>query len=187
MNQSSSPTPSSNKWFWIILVIIILAAGAFAAWYYLMGPGKKTTISTTTPSTNSTLSFTTIAKGQGTGEIQVEKQQIVITDRNQFKQWWDKIYAGGSPKPSLPSIDFSQNMVISVFYGLGGGSGGGNRIEITKINEQSNAIEVQVTETSPGAGCITTADITYPYHFVQLQKSTKEVKFNITPEVKNCS
>ncbi len=83
-----------------------------------------------------------------------------------------------------PEIDFNEEMILVVFQGEK--STGGYGIEINKIVEKENAIEVLVIETLPGYGCMVTEALTSPYHIVKLQKSTKEVIFKTEKEITDC-
>jgi hypothetical protein len=110
----------------------------------------------------------------------MEEGNHVILEREQLNDLWGKM---GYTRIA-PFLDFNNNMIIAVFQGKK--STDGYSIEINKIVETKNAIEVFATETSPGRGCKVTKEISSPYHIVQMPISGKEVKFNITETVNNC-
>jgi hypothetical protein len=101
-----------------------------------------------------------------------------VRNENDWSELWKKLQST-SPNtgPSLSDIDFDEYMVIAVFQGWQ--SSGGYSIEVTKIIEKRDAIEVFVTETSPGPHVAVPAVITHPYHIIKVQKVDKEVCFRV--------
>lgn len=88
----------------------------------------------------------------------------------------------------LPApIDFNKDMLIAAFQGSR--PTGGYSIEIMKITEKDNNIEVYIKEVSPGPrwSCFVTEAFTSPYHIVKLKKSAKEIVFRIENETTDCS
>lgn len=125
------------------------------------------------------LKFETIAISNYFDE-QTQKSDFVIKDQSEWIPILQKISV------ELPApIDFSRDMVIAVFQGEK--STGGYSIEIDRIIEKENSIEVSVLETSPGPGCMVTQAFTSPYHVVKIKKSDKEVKFKIAEAVNDCN
>ncbi len=110
-----------------------------------------------------------------------ERKNFVIRNINEWKSLLSKIdYSVKIP----PEIDFDKEMIIVAFQGEF--PTGGYDIEITKIVENKNNIEVFVKEVSPGRSCMVTMAFTAPYHIVKVQKSDKEIMFNVKSEVNNC-
>lgn len=124
------------------------------------------------------LDFKTIEKRDYSSNM--EEKNYAIMERERLSDLWIKM---GYTRIA-PFIDFNNNMIIAVFQGEK--TTGGYSIEINKIIETKNTIEVSVMKTSPGRGCIVTKQITSPYHIVQLPISGKEVKFNMTETVNHC-
>ena len=52
---------------------------------------------------------------------------------------------------------------------------GGYYIEITKIVEKENSVEVFARETSPSPGSLVTEAFTQPYHIVKMKKVDKRL------------
>jgi len=121
--------------------------------------------------------FETIIKGFNSN--QAEKKNYVIKNEG---EWAGILTETGAELPA--PVDFTKDMIIAVFQGVK--MTGGYGIEITKIIETDNNIEVYIKETSPGPKCNVTQAITNPYHIVKLAKSDKEIKFNTTETVNNC-
>lgn len=128
------------------------------------------------------LMFKTIAKGYYSGHD--ERKNYVIINKDDWKNLWDKVNSIITPKPFLAEIDFSRNMIVAVFQGAQ--STGGYAIDIVKVVETGNTLEVFVQEISPGRGCGVTFVVTQPYHIIEVQRVDKKVIFRIEKEVKNC-
>ena len=97
--------------------------------------------------------------------------EIVIRELGTWKYFWKIHTQGIVPRPPLPVVDFTKEMVISVILGFQP-SGGGAKIEITSIELLSNplgkvlnGIRVTVMESMED-GPLTV--ITNPYHIVKV-------------------
>ena len=119
------------------------------------------------------LTFEDISKGSYSGHD--ERNDYVIRDSSEWENLWGKVQSRVSPTPDLPDINFNDEMVIAVFQGSH--STGGYAIEITKIVEKENSVEVFVKETSPSPDSVVTQAFTQPYHIVKTKRVDKEVIF----------
>lgn len=99
-----------------------------------------------------------------------ERKMYVITNSTE----WDVLKRDLN---YLRTIDFGKDMLVAVF--LGERSSGGYGIEVSRIIETQDAVEVTVIEASPGSGCPVTLALTQPYHIVKIRKTDKRVIFNI--------
>lgn len=123
------------------------------------------------------LKFETIIKDLNSN--QTTQSNGVIKSEGEWVQALQKTNA------ELPApVDFSKDMIIAVFQGEK--NTGGYNIEINKIIEKENVIEVTVIETSPGRRCMVTKAFTSPFHIVKIQKSNKEVVFKTEKVVTEC-
>jgi len=117
------------------------------------------------------LEFASLSRGiEGTLK---DKARYVLKDEEEFKKIWQNI----SPVRGLPEIDFDNNMVIAVF--MGEKPTGGYEIEIKTVYEYEDRIAVNIVETEPGEEDIVTQALTYPYHIIILEKSEKDVVFEV--------
>jgi len=116
--------------------------------------------------------FQTISKGSF-NSLQ-EKSEYVIKNNEDWKNLWHKINSFNKPESNLPGIDFNKSIIIAVFQGQK--NTGGYNIEIKKIIERKNYIEVQVKENNSSGRFIIEA-ITSPYHIVKINRLGKEIKF----------
>lgn len=110
------------------------------------------------------LPFTTIAA------YGITSPSEVIRDGNR----WDEIRTQSST--SLPDINFSNEMVISI-YNLHG-TGGYNNFNIINIVESANTISVNSTLNTPGPGCLVIQVLTSTGQTVRTIKSDKVIEFN---------
>ena len=119
------------------------------------------------------LTFETISKGSYSGHD--ERKDYVIRESSEWENLGDKMQSRVSPTPDLPDVNFNDEMVIAVFQGSQ--STGGYAIEITKIVEKENSVEVFIKETSPSPDSMVTQAFTQPYHIVKTKRVDKEVIF----------
>lgn len=123
------------------------------------------------------LGFETVVKGSSS-EIS-ERKSLVTTSQTEWAQLLQK-----TREELPPPVDFTNDMLIAVSQGEH--STGGYSIEITKIVEKENNIEIFVKEIEPGPMCEVTHAFTYPYHIVKLQKNNKEVVLRVEKKITQC-
>lgn len=129
------------------------------------------------------LSFETVLKGTyNEYNKKSETENILITSQADWLLMLQKV--GLEFSGVIAPVDFAKDMLIASFQGLR--ATGGYGIEIIKITETANNLEVYIKDVSPGPGCIVTQALTSPYHIVKLQKSDKEAVFKIEKTVNNC-
>src|SRR3954465_12992586 len=63
---------------------------------------------------------------------------------------------------------------------------GGHQLRIASVGDPADALIVDVTEVSPGPGCVATGVITSPYHVVRVAGSDKPVRFVRHPKENTC-
>lgn len=113
------------------------------------------------------LSFQTIVLASSSGFSSPGQQ--VIRDGDDLAQVWDTLWAGHSPLPPLPAIDFDRQM--AVLAAMGTGHNGCHRVEVTRaMRKAEGSLEVEVSEFEPGPACNCTQQITQPAHVVKLDR-----------------
>lgn len=157
----------------MIVIILLLLIGV--AVYRVMRQQSAATPTTavTAPPEENALSYETIALGSYSGHE--DKKDHVITTQSEWRQVWSLVNKNLSPKPPLPPVDFSKEMVIGVFMGTQ--STGGYSITIKKVIEHETSLEVVVEETAPKAGQATTQALTQPFHIIKTIRIDKPVTF----------
>ena len=126
------------------------------------------------------LTFRTISNGQY--NLLTQRTQRVIQSQGAWVNLWSDLSPTDGP---IPQVNFNEKMLIAVFQGQK--PTGSYEIEITKIIERENEIVVQVKETSPDTNCAADAVITSPYHIVEIEKSSKPVRFIFEQETIECN
>lgn len=81
-------------------------------------------------------------------------------------------------------IDFSKNIVIATFMPA---NTGGHHLDISEVLDKGEYLEVILNKTHPGKNCIVTQAIVFRSHLIKLQKTTKEIKFQIKEQDKDCN
>jgi hypothetical protein len=98
-----------------------------------------------------------------------------IRTAQEFEDFWT-IHSQPSNKP-LPKIDFTQEMVLAVFYGQQ--QTGGHDIYIHSVEELETELLVRVHPVEPKPGSIRTMMITQPNMIISLPTNPKPVHFII--------
>jgi hypothetical protein len=83
----------------------------------------------------------------------------VIRDDGAYARFWAGLGAG-----ERPSVDFSRDVVIAVAAGQR--NTGGHTIAVERVVRDGAGLAVTVVETQPGAGCMTTQQLTQPVDIV---------------------
>jgi hypothetical protein len=130
-----------------------------------------------------TVEFETIVKQYSSGHG--EKKNYVITNRQEWEELWNTIYANSSPRPDAPFVDFTKRMVIAVFQGAQPSSS--YNITITKLVKKESALRVYVKERTPSPECMVLWVITQPYHIIEVDRAdVSEVHFKVKEKTQNC-
>jgi hypothetical protein len=86
-------------------------------------------------------------------------RRLVIRDPGTWSRFWSELGAG-----VMPDLDFSRDLVIAVASGER--STGGHDIQVRRVKRVGGNLRIEVLETSPGAGCLTTTALTQPVDVV---------------------
>jgi hypothetical protein len=113
-----------------------------------------------------------------------DSARIVVQDANSWAATWTAIWGRHSPEPALPSIDFSQNMLVVA--ALGTRSSGGYGIFVDSAYQRADHIEVVIRKVSPGSRCIVTAALSEPVDVARLPRSSQPVRYRERSVVRNC-
>lgn len=122
-------------------------------------------------SPGNSMTFTTIDNGSQSGIG--ERGLHVARTEAEWTALWKRHTSRTQPAPPTPKVDFNADMVIAVFAGTK--KSGGYSLGISRIKEAGNKLMVDVVESSPRPGAMTTMALTQPFHIVKLQKSSLPV------------
>ena len=86
-------------------------------------------------------------------------RRLVIRDAATWEHFWGELGAGVRPE-----VNFSQDLVIAV--ASGDRSSGGHDIEVRQVSRSGARLRIEVLETYPSEGCMTTAALTQPVDVV---------------------
>lgn len=121
------------------------------------------------------------ASNDGGFEIPITR---VINSKEELIEVWNQAMSRFSEKPEVPTIDFEKNQVLLIALGVK--NNGGYKLQIDKVVESKNSIVVNYFENKPGANCVTTQAIVFPYELIEIPKNSKKVEFVKTEKVVDC-
>ena len=104
-----------------------------------------------------------------------DSARLVVRTPAEWTTIWNRIVSNHGPKPPLPDIDFSKEMLLVA--AMGTRNTGGFSIEIEAVDRDSKSITASVRTHSPGKTCGTTAALTAPVAIVRIPRSTLPVQF----------
>ena len=113
-----------------------------------------------------------------------ERQRLVIRDAQAWSQFWVRAHGSLTPRPDVPNIDFTTNIVVAA--AMGSRPSGGYTVAIDAMYELESTLYAVVTERSPGAGCVTTAALTAPVIAVRVARPGAQVSFVEREEIIDC-
>jgi len=94
---------------------------------------------------------------------------------------WQRAWLGAHPNravatPAAPPVDFRAELVVLVSTGTQPSGGVSIRVDTVRARANGGA-DVLYTVSRPGAGCMSTQQITAPVDAVRLARRTGEVRF----------
>jgi hypothetical protein len=97
-----------------------------------------------------------------------ESLRGVVRDAEGWAELWDQIHRKVSPRPPLPPVDFSRDMLIAVAAGTR--RSGGFDIGVRRVAVREGQLEVEVFETCPASGARVSMALSQPLEVVRLEK-----------------
>ena len=101
-----------------------------------------------------------------------DQRQLVIKDQSTWAALW--VEHAGKDKPR-PQVDFTTQMVIGVFRGMGGN--GCNTTSISSVTSDGAALTVRYVDTVPGIGIMCAMYVPSPAQLVAVPRSDLPVRF----------
>lgn len=100
-------------------------------------------------------------------------------------QLWARAWRMHNPPPGRPAVDLERDAVV--FVAMGGQASGGYTIRVDSAVVSAGALDVYVTERSPGRGCVVTMATTAPAEAVAVSGAAGlSVRFHERAVVHNC-
>lgn len=130
---------------------------------------------------DSPIAFETILQAQNSG-LTVEGNQVVRNEADWARVWAD-LHRTTSPKPPLPAVDFSQDLVL--VSAMGERPDGCYSIEVAEVILRGGRLHVRVVQRqSVGCGCTTA--LTYPVHVVRVRLVLPGISFDVEQRTVPC-
>lgn len=113
-----------------------------------------------------TIEFTTIEQGDFSG---INKGfQNLITDSENWQDFWQQHKSTEQPPPPVPDVDFTKYQVVAVFAGEKGSSG--YSVEITGVSRKEAVMSLEINYTMIATGGVI-AVLTQPFHIIQIPQA----------------
>ena len=109
-----------------------------------------------------------------------EPLREVVRDEARWARLWEQVYAGVTPRPPRPPVDFSRQMLIAVAAGTR--PTGGFDVAVRAVTARGNALEVEVFESCPPPGAMVSTALTQPVTVVRLDALALAPAFRETKE-----
>ena len=110
-------------------------------------------------------------------------QRLVVQSQAELTAAWDAMFRTLSEPPQIPTVDFSQEMVI--IARAGAKPSGGYCITVDSVVGNSRRMTVTVRSGGPSAGQTILPVVTHPFDVVRVPRRG-EVTFTETSFVGNC-
>jgi hypothetical protein len=102
----------------------------------------------------------------------------VVRDEDRWAELWGQIHRTVSPRPPLPAVDFSREMLIAAAAGTRRSSG--FDIVVRGVTLREGQIEVEILETCPEPGGMAGMALTQPVEVVRLARLPQTPVFRET-------
>ncbi len=115
-----------------------------------------------------------------------EPTRLVVRNDAEWVVAWERLTAAIVPRPERPAVDFSEHMLLVAT--MGARASGGYAVSIPSARmEEEGTLVADVVETSPGAGCLTTAAVTHPAAVARVAHYDGPVAFAVQQAVRACA
>lgn len=132
------------------------------------------------PSTG--ISFRKIACPAVSTHTTVQQRKSVIRDYQEFVELF--LASDLDNQVEAPEINFDENVVLAIHLGRMPSSG--YVVDVIDVRQTDGMLDVKYEVVSPDQGCNVDTAITYPYCFIEIEKSDKQVVFSAVNS-SNCS
>jgi hypothetical protein len=109
----------------------------------------------------------------------------VLRSVTEWSDFWSILKTSYIPQPPLPSVNFSEKVVIAVVDSSR--ATGGYSITITRVQISAAGLVIQAVHQSPGPACLVTQAPSQPYHIVTAPAFSGEATLWLTETVLDCS
>jgi hypothetical protein len=165
-------------------MMIFRFLAALTLFALMSGCGSSSTNRNPNPNPdNHVIAFETIACPAVSYHTAIEKQSFeVVNNAHQFVELY--LATDLNSQDDEPTVDFDKKTVIALHLGLKPTPGYG--VHVNEVQENDKNIMVNYEVRAPGAGCILNTVVTYPYCFITIDKTEKDVQFSGKEIVNDC-
>lgn len=128
------------------------------------------------------IAFNLVYEGTNSGFL--EKKEQIITNQTDFEKSWNIALVNYLERNPVPTIDFEKNQVILIT--MGEQTSGGYTLKTDSVTNIKTGIAINATAKKPGASCMTTSVMTYPYQMISIPKTNQKIEFKITEDIYDC-
>jgi hypothetical protein len=111
--------------------------------------------------------FEVVARGQQAVGVPAPSYQLLRT-QSELSTAWNQMHGAGLQVPPLPGVDLERETLLAVF--LGPKPTGGHGAEVRGVTLEGGDLFVDLVETAPGPGTITTQALTSPWLLVRVPR-----------------
>jgi len=104
-----------------------------------------------------------------------KETSFVVKSREKFLREWNRAFSSQKPPLTCPKVCFIDFMVIFLF--MGERRSGGYEIKVSSVVEKNGNLMVYYHMTVPQVHAVTTMGKSFPYHVVEVERSSKPIKF----------
>lgn len=130
---------------------------------------------------DSPVAFETIVQTSTSGLTEAGQQ--VVRNQADWARVWDGLYANASPKPPLPHVDFSQEIVLVAAMGARPDSC--YAIEVADVSLRNGRLIVRIEQTHT-VGCACLQFVTHPVHVVRVRVVLPGIDFQVEERTARC-
>lgn len=102
---------------------------------------------------------------------------IIIKNQNDFDTFWNYHTSNSIPQPTIPSINFGEEIVLVLIDHIE--PSGGYSVEITTIVEYEDLVYVNAIKSIP-ENCISATVMTQPYQIVSIPTTPKTIELSLS-------
>ena len=107
--------------------------------------------------------------------IRTQREEL-IASQARWQTVWDEIMSTRSPKPALPSVDFSRDVVILAALGQSGDACRG--IAVEDVDHVSELLRVSIKETRSPSSCVCPPVAVQPVDVVTVPRRSTTAVFS---------
>jgi hypothetical protein len=111
-------------------------------------------------------------------------RRAVIDSESEWAAAWAEITRNVQPRPALPTVSFSRDVVL--LAASGSRATGGYGIEIEAVYQDDGDVVARVVESAPGSRCFLTQAFTAPLDAVVVPRSALRVRWEELDRVREC-